>query len=373
MGAIRAAEDDPVKRPIEFTIGLDDFDIKRLPEESRQPGSAAFEAAVSRFYEGEFAQAEGTVAVQVDGAEIRVKWIPKEGADLLKYAVGLLSAGDYRAGVPLLESLNQADPANEIVLFNLGMAYSDLGRLDEARSHLQNAVRIDPQYAAAWVALGVAQQRSGMADEALTSFQTALEVDPDNAYAERNLGAIFASAGHPEEAERHFRRATILAPKDQAAFLGLAQVVEDLGRFDEANEIYSNVIRMAPDSRQGEIAKAARGAIASRGFRIESIGQLRPDATMFCLDALEEFERLPSSEVQAIVFEIAALGQGGLSLGEPARKYALKSLPGREFTGLQLVAMMYVGFKGIDPSTDVGFDLSKEYEQAHAMHQAKKR
>ena len=93
---------------------------------------------------------------------------------------------------------------------------------------------------------------------------------------------------------------------------------------------------------------------------------------MFCLAALEEFERLPSAEVQAVVFEIAALGQGGLAVNEPARKYALKSLPGRTFSGLQLVAMMYVGFKGIDPSTDVGFDLSKEYEQARAMHQAKK-
>ena len=61
----------------------------------------------------------------------------------------------------------------------------------------------------------------------------------------------------------------------------------------------------------------------------------------------------------------------GLAVNEPARKYALKSLPGREFSGLQLVAMMYVGFKGLDGSTDVGFDLSKEYEQALAMHQAK--
>jgi hypothetical protein len=34
--------------------------------------------------------------------------------------------------------------------------------------------------------------------------------------------------------------------------------------------------------------------------------------------------------------------------------------------------MMYVGFKRIDPSADVGFDPSKEYEQAVAMHQARR-
>ena len=60
-------------------------------------------------------------------------------------------------------------------------------------------------------------------------------------------------------------------------------------------------------------------------------------------------------------------------MNEPARKYVLQSLPGRQFSGLELVAMMYVGFKGIDPSADVGFDLSKEYEQAVVMHRAKAR
>ena len=94
LGPVRAAENDSMKRPIEFTIPVDDFDTARLPEGSREPGSAAFKAAVARFYEDEFAQAEGSVAVRFAEAEIRVKWIPKEGLDQLQYAVRLLSAGD---------------------------------------------------------------------------------------------------------------------------------------------------------------------------------------------------------------------------------------------------------------------------------------
>ncbi len=127
--------------------------------------------------------------------------------------------------------------------------------------------------------VGVAQQRSRLTHEALASFRAALELDPENAYAERNLGAALGSAGSVEEAAQHFRRAILLNKDDQAAFLGLAQAVESLGRFDEANEIYSEVIRMGPQSRLAEVAKDARGAIASRDFRIESIGQPRPDAT----------------------------------------------------------------------------------------------
>jgi tetratricopeptide (TPR) repeat protein len=371
MDSLRAAQVERLRRPIEFTVSLEEFDRSRLPAEAQQPGSDAFAAAVVGFYDDQFAEAGGRVVVEVADTEIRVKWIPKEGANLLDYAVRLLSAGDYNAGVPLLESLNKTDPDSAAVLFNLGMAYSDLGRLDEARAHLERAVRSDPEFASAWVALGVAQARSRRTDEALASLRTALDLEPDNPYAERNLAAALANAGSLEEAEKHFRKAATLAPKDQAAALGLAQCVEQRDRFDEADGLYATAIRIDSDSPLAEVARQARSAIAHRGFRSKTVGGLRPDATMYCLAAIEEFERLSPSDLQAIVFEIALLGRGGLDVNDPTRKYTLNSLPGRSLTGLQLVSMMYVGFKGIDPSADVGFDLSTEYEQALALHKSK--
>ena len=131
-------------------------------------------------------------------------------------------------------------------------------------------------------------------------------------------------------------------------------------------------IEIDPHSRTAERAKAARSAIASRGFRIESIGRTRGDAVMHCLTALEVFEQLAPADALAVVSEIAALGQGGLNVDDSARQYSLTSLAGRQFSGLQLVAMMYVGMKGVDPTADVGFDLSKEYEQAREMFAAKR-
>ncbi len=164
----------------------------------------------------------------------------------------------------------------------------------------------------------------------------------------------------------------MLAPHDQAAVFGLARAVESLGRFDEANELFLRSIQIDPDSQVAEVAKAARSAIASRGFRTESISQPRNDAVAHCLAAFEMFERLAAPEIVSIVAEIASLGQGGLDVNDSAPKYSLDSLAGRHFSGLELVAMMYVGMKGIEPSSDVGFDLSKEYEQAREIHRAKR-
>ena len=65
----------------------------------------------------------------------------------------------------------------------------------------------------------------------------------------------------------------------------------------------------------------------------------------------------------AIASEIALLGRGGLDINNPEKKYQLKSLDG-DFTGLHLLCYMYVGFRILDETLDVGADLSSEYQAA---------
>ena len=137
----------------------------------------------------------------------------------------------------------------------------------------------------------------------------------------------------------------------------------------EADGFYVEAIALDPESQIGELARRARGQIAQQTFREVESGP-RMDAVMYCLSALERFERLPQSEVQAIVLEIALLGQRGLEVNDPTSKYTLRSVPGR-FSGLQLVAMMYVGFQRFAPGHDVGFDLAREYAAAQALHAGK--
>ena len=61
------------------------------------------------------------------------------------------------------------------------------------------------------------------------------------------------------------------------------------------------------------------------------------------------------------------LGPKGLSVADPSGKYTLRSLPGN-FSGLQLLCIEYVGFKIIDPSVDIGFDIAAEYEEARRLY-----
>ena len=90
------------------------------------------------------------------------------------------------------------------------------------------------------------------------------------------------------------------------------------------------------------------------------------DAVMYCLGALEEFERMERGDLQQIAFEIALLDRSGLDVNDSEQKYMLRTLPGR-FSGLHLVSVMYVAFKTLDPQLDGEFAFSAEYEMAKGM------
>jgi hypothetical protein len=77
-------------------------------------------------------------------------------------------------------------------------------------------------------------------------------------------------------------------------------------------------------------------------------GKFRPDVMMYITGALDRFADMSTKDVQAIGFEIAILGQNGLDINNPDRKYTLRLLPG-EFSGLHLCSIMCAAFKQFAP------------------------
>lgn len=365
----------PTPRPLEFVVALEDFDRELLPPDARRVGSERFEQSVITHYQRQFAAVGGAVDVDMDEENVRVTWTPDAASeDPFGYALELLQRGELGRAVPLLENLMAAAPEDDDVLYNLGMAYSDLGRVDEAVSVLSRVTEIDPENANAFVALGVAHQRRGNPSEALESLREAVSLDPANSYAHRNLGGVLAALGEFREAEPHLREAVRLAPDDQQAVYGLASTLEKLGgdeRLKEADDLYQKAVELAPTSQIAEMARRARSNMAQGSFREAAGGAPRMDAVMYCLDALEKFDAAGMETVQAVTLEIALLGRQGLDTNDPTPKYRLQSLPG-EFTGLQLVSLMYVGFKQLAPDHDVGFDLAEEYATARELFAKKK-
>jgi cytochrome c-type biogenesis protein CcmH/NrfG len=66
-------------------------------------------------------------------------------------------------------------PDSPMGFFSLGRLYLDEQRWAESVTALATAVKLDPNYSAAWVALGDAQVGNGARDDAKTTWQRALE------------------------------------------------------------------------------------------------------------------------------------------------------------------------------------------------------
>src|SRR3972149_10339600 len=80
-------------------------------------------------------------------------------------------------------------PTDVNIMYNLGMALSDMGQLAEAQQHLRTAVNLALDFTNARIALGVALQRQGNNTEAIAVLNEAVKRDPQNPWAQRNLGA----------------------------------------------------------------------------------------------------------------------------------------------------------------------------------------
>ena len=275
-------------------------------------------------------------------------------------AIKLLNSGRLREGMQILENLIANDPENVNVLYNLGMCYSQLGFIDKSIETLKKCVRHAPRHANARTALAYSYSRNGEYEKALGKLKIALEIDPDNFFALRNCGAVVGKLGRHEEAIACLEKASQLVPDSAEVLYGLGLAYQENGHLKKADDLYKKIIAADKDTKITELAMTARRDIAMESLKGQG---LRVDAVMYCLAALELFSSKGRNEIQAIASEIALLGRRGLDINSPEKKYRLNSLPG-DFSGLQLLCDMYVGFRIVNEDLDIGADLSSEYEAA---------
>ena len=126
-----------------FTISVADLDRSLLPADAREPNTDEFRSAVTDLIRSEYGRLGGRARVVIDdtAGTIQVTWRPGAGQpDPLEVAVAKLKKGEYEAAVRLLEIIRFQQPQRAAVFYNLGMALSDMGRLDLAVQHLRTAL-----------------------------------------------------------------------------------------------------------------------------------------------------------------------------------------------------------------------------------------
>jgi tetratricopeptide (TPR) repeat protein len=129
---------------------------------------------------------------------------------------------------------------------NLGNLFAMMGRTDEAIAHYREALELNPEFSEAHNNLGVQLARTGRADEAIAHYRKALEVTPDYVMAHCNLGNLLARAGRTDEAMAHYREALEINPYSGEVHYNLGILLAMMGRTGEAMAHYRKALKLNP-------------------------------------------------------------------------------------------------------------------------------
>jgi tetratricopeptide (TPR) repeat protein len=123
------------------------------------------------------------------------------------------------AGTAALAASNEAIKRN-----NFGAELVKQGRLDEALTEFQSAIRSDAQYPAAHANLAYTYDRLDRVDEAIEAYKNTVALDPKNAIAFNNLGVLYVKKEAYDEAVRAFELGLRADPSNELLRQNLASL-----------------------------------------------------------------------------------------------------------------------------------------------------
>ncbi len=228
---------------------------------------------------------------------------------LRSQAADAIERGDMPVALKLLTQLNEREPENAGILFNLGSAQDALDQTSNAEESYRHAVRLNSAYLEPHLALGLLLARTNHPAEAkpellaasqiqsgspalrARAFRALAELDRTGNPAEARdalLSALRLTPETPEDAllsaslaeqsgdlpaaEKAYRRTLASTPNDPSASLALARLLGRQNRSDEAETVLQTALKASPGEpalsaqlaavyiRRGDLQKA-RGVI----------------------------------------------------------------------------------------------------------------
>jgi tetratricopeptide (TPR) repeat protein len=145
------------------------------------------------------------------------------------------------SGVDLAEQRNKA-----LYYFLRGNEHSERGELNQAIADFTEALRIYPQFAAAYHNRAVIETRRGEPDRAIADFAKALRFDPDNPATYLDRGRAYGAVGQYDLALADFNQALGLDPKNARAYRDRGAIHSRKGANDRAIADCKESLRLDP-------------------------------------------------------------------------------------------------------------------------------
>ncbi len=153
----------------------------------------------------------------------------------------------WKSEIDLWEDCVKKAPGKERVHHNLGYAYYETGRWEDARREFEAALDFNPRYTLSIYNLGLVYYRKGMMEEAIGCYQKALDLDGSSPDTYFNLGLACYQSGRYSDAAESFKTLLSLKPDYKNAHNRLGLVYQRLRKWDQAIESYQEELKRNPE------------------------------------------------------------------------------------------------------------------------------
>ena len=123
---------------------------------------------------------------------------------------------------------------------NISVVYINLDQLEKAKSNLEQAIKLKPNYGVAYATLGHLYLKKNKHDIAKKYFEKGINLKSDSGMNYLSMGTYYENMQEYEKAEIFYRKANFL--KEHKSKIILGNLLANTGRHKEADEIYENII-----------------------------------------------------------------------------------------------------------------------------------
>jgi tetratricopeptide (TPR) repeat protein len=167
----------------------------------------------------------------------------------------------WKQAIEYFESAIKLDPNFAEAWVGLGQSVgsqADSGEVQNTadayrkeRQAIEKALLIDPHLPSAYDALGwVSMLRDFNFEDARSSFQRALKEQPEYPYSIAHLANVDSIEGHSDEAIAGYRRALDRDPVNPAAYIDFGKILFYAGRREEAIRAYQEALKIDPQTKR---------------------------------------------------------------------------------------------------------------------------
>ncbi len=163
----------------------------------------------------------------------------------------------YLTSAELIAKTSDPSRLNHIFYYQLGSAYERTGNIPDAVKALRHALELKTDYAEALNYLGYMwAERGENLDEARSMLERAVKIEPENSAILDSFAWVLFKAGKPGDAVAPIKKAIELAGKDDPTLLEhLGDIEAALKEFDKARAAYTQSLGAHPDEKTRDKVK----------------------------------------------------------------------------------------------------------------------